>query len=280
MNTAEVAIEHVLAGILALCAFALPFFSRQQVSGKFSQTWFIVAVVGAAYVFGVVFDRLADTILSPLEHYTRLKLVTIPKKPLPSYRGDPFPQDLLEFSLRRADDGRLAWMDSLRSRIRTCRGLSVLGAPAAMGIAIFWQWNNEDARLARLHGSLIAVNLFLVVIPVLAQVLFSLKPFEGFRLPRTDELACRNKSISLLTHALALSSCYFAMLIYSLTVTVVTLFASNSTRLAVWLCGVAVFALAFLAWSQITETYMKFVAREMPDLLQEGRTRLPRRVSK
>jgi len=139
MKTAEVAIEHVLTGLLALCAFLLPLLSGLEVSEQLLQSEALIGVLGLAYLFGVVFDRLADTILSPIEQWLRLRLANRfleKEKPL-VYGDDPFPQDVLEFSLRGEQNGRVDWMDSLRSRIRTSRGLAVLGFPAAMGIAIF-----------------------------------------------------------------------------------------------------------------------------------------------
>src|SRR5438034_6254538 len=138
MKTAEVAIEHILTGVLALCAFLLPFLSEFGIAGKVLQNEVLVGALGVAYLFGVAFDRLADTILSSMEHYLRLSLADEylgNKKP--TLDGDPFPQDQLEFALRSQKSGRLEWMDSLRSRIRTSRGLCVLGAPAAMGLLIF-----------------------------------------------------------------------------------------------------------------------------------------------
>jgi hypothetical protein len=155
MKTAEVAIEHVLTGLLALCAFLLPLLSGLQVNEKLLQSEALIGVLGLAYLFGVVFDRLADTILSPIEQRIRLRLANEALKRSEAGKeagnpGDPFPQDILEFSLRAEQNGRVDWMDSLRSRIRTSRGLAVFGLPAAMGLAIFlsadrqgyvrWDW--------------------------------------------------------------------------------------------------------------------------------------------
>lgn len=258
MNTAEVAIEHILAGMLALCAFALPFISRPQVSGRLSQSAFIVAVLGAAYLFGVVFDRLADTILNPMEHYTRLKLASKLKKYQQPPEPDPFPQDLLEFSLRTANGGRVAWMESLRGRIRTCRALCVLGAPAAMGIAIFMRWNTHEAGLHWKPHSLVAVNLVLVLILVLIQRLELLTP------PRTKDLVYSDKPLlKAWKLTLFVSSFYFLMLIYSLAVTAWILTDSRWKRFGILLGGAAVVGLSLLAWHQITKTYMSFVARQM-----------------
>ena len=65
MKTAEVAIEHVLAGLLAICAFILPFVPRTH-DLKIDNTE-IVGVLGLAYMIGVVFDRVAETRVDALD---------------------------------------------------------------------------------------------------------------------------------------------------------------------------------------------------------------------
>ena len=138
MNTAQVSIELVLAGILALCAFVLPFWRGADLSQNLLQADMFVALLGIAYLFGVVFDKLADLMLSPMEHYLRLQEASRYLDDNPDFTGkDPFPQDKFEVRLRAAQDGRLDWMNSLRSRIRTSREVAVLGLPASLGIVAY-----------------------------------------------------------------------------------------------------------------------------------------------
>ncbi|MCP5044879.1 MAG: hypothetical protein GY944_27950 [bacterium] len=135
MKTAEVAIEHVLAGLLVISAFLLPFVSELPVVLEPElDTKDVVGVLGLAYMIGVVFDRVADTLLSPRERYLRLEVAA---KHASKSAGDPFPQRELEYELREKNDGRLEWMDSLRSRIRTARELGVWGQPAALGLVVY-----------------------------------------------------------------------------------------------------------------------------------------------
>jgi len=228
--------------------------------------------LGASYLFGVGLDRLADTILSPIEHYLRLSLAKdCLLKRKSTYEGDPFPQDQLEFSLRQADDGRLAWMDSLRGRIRTTRALSVMGAPAAMGIAIFFRWNTHGAKLHWWPHSFVIVNLFLVLGSVLVLWLTSwCKHLKQFKAARTNELA--NRTINSWNYAVGFSSLYVLMLLQSLTVTALVLPGSALKRFAVWICGAAVVSLALISWSQITKTYLAFIYRHISEFLKaEGK---------
>ena len=67
MKTAEVAIKHVLAGLLSFCAFMWPLLSGFNVDQKLLQSGAMLGVPGMAYMPGIVFDKLADTVLSPIE---------------------------------------------------------------------------------------------------------------------------------------------------------------------------------------------------------------------
>lgn len=282
MKTAEVAIEHVLTGILALCAFALPLLSGSNNLQKlFTHDSAVVGVLGAAYLIGVVFDRLADTMLSPMEQYLRLKLAgrwlaERLKNKAPLYKGvDPFPQDALEFSLRGGEGGRLEWIDSLRGRIRTCRGLAVFGAPAAMGVAIFvhftpglgngqWSW---QPRLV------IGLNLLFVLLSVLGAWLRSGEKDswnEGFQTYRTSELQEPRPQPRMepLRHMIVFSDCYLLMLLTSLAATSYILSENRQQGVLIFICGAGLVILALSAWYRITATYMSFVYRQMPELMR------------
>src|SRR5262249_6809762 len=281
MNTAEVAIEHVLAGVLALCAFALPFVSRPQLSGRLSQNAFIVAVLGAAYLFGVVFDRLADTILGPLEHHLRLGIARQSQKKQTNSENaieDPCPQDKLEFCLRGHDDARVQWMDSLRGRIRTSRALCVLGAPAVLGIVIFLLWNTHEARLHWKPHLFVMLNLLLVFGSVFGSVLVQwlsewAKQTKNHKLeeqlnnlipPRTYELGKCKTRMEPWKHVIVFSLLYWLMLLNSITVTAWIVPGFKLKRIAVWLGAAAIVCLSLMAWSQITRTYMGFIKRGGP----------------
>jgi hypothetical protein len=279
MNTAEVAIEHVLAGILALCAFALPFVSRPQLSGRLSQNAFIVAALGAAYLFGVVFDRLADTILGPMEHWLRLGIArqaaTRKQSNSEGPISDPFPQDQLEFNLRGEEDARVQWMDSLRGRIRTSRALCVLGTPAALGIAVFLLWNTHEARLHWKPHLFVILNLLLVFLAVFGLLLVHwlsvfAKQNRNKKLeerlnniipPRTDELGKCKTRMTPWKHAILFTVPYWLMMVNSITVTAWIVPGSDLRKIAIWLGAAAMFGLALAAWSQITSTYMAFINR-------------------
>lgn len=68
------------------------------------------------------------------------------------------------------------------------------------------------------------------------------------------------------------------MLLLSLTVMAWISSGSGLKRVAIWICGAAVVSLSLLAWSQITKTYMGFIARQMPELLNEGKNQVDSQV--
>ncbi|HUE99679.1 MAG TPA: hypothetical protein VMN99_10520 [Anaerolineales bacterium] len=71
MKTAQISVELVLAGFLGFYAFVLPFFPGAVLNSDLLQNEALVGVLGPAYLLGVIFDKLADTLLNPREHYFR-----------------------------------------------------------------------------------------------------------------------------------------------------------------------------------------------------------------
>lgn len=140
MNTAEVTIEQLLAGILALLACGLPFADPAAVA-LLPEAWITGALLGVAYLLGAVFDKLIDTVLGGAEQWVRLR-VAAEVKARRAREGadpgdsDPFPQDELEAKLREKE-GSAAWMSYLRTRIRLARSLAVLSPLITLSIGAF-----------------------------------------------------------------------------------------------------------------------------------------------
>ena len=280
MKTAEVAIEHVLTGVLALCAFLLPLLSGLNLPlGGLQQSEALVGVLGLAYLFGVVFDKLADTVLSPIEQRLRLRLASgfLEKggaRYAPDWTrqhlGDPFPQDVLEFSLRGEKNGRTDWIDSLRSRIRTSRGLAVLGLPAMMGLAIYltanqfpppgsWQLQPKDA---------VILNLLLLFTSVLlVSEIKVLKPIRTDKL--ADDQAGRDKQIRRATKLMFVSCSFYALMMINslLTLTVIGARRSGLTPVVIVVVGVVMVSPLWV-WYHITGTHMSFIYRKLPELME------------
>lgn len=73
MNTVEVTVEQVLAGIIALFVCAVPFIQPDGFE-QLSKTFVAVGVLGVAYLVGAAVDKLFDTVLGGAEQWTRLRV--------------------------------------------------------------------------------------------------------------------------------------------------------------------------------------------------------------
>lgn len=269
MNTAQISIKLVLAGILALCAFVLPLWSGKNLSTDLLQSEALIGILGLAYLVGVIFDKLADTILTPMEDFLRLKQAGKFLDDNTNFKGkDPFPQNDLEYSLKKADDGRLEWMNSLKSRIRTSRELAVLGLPATMGVILYLGTAGNWKYIP------IALNLLLFIVTAWLESNISDEDSRSHgvqkkRLKTRDVLkdeAARKKQLQLAgKHAQQASIPYYLLMAIS-TIGIgiaAALDPGNTLSLTIGAGGLIISLLALWACLRITRTYLKFVAREM-----------------
>jgi hypothetical protein len=138
-------------------------------------------VVFLAYVLGVVFDRLADTLTDWLERRQRLLFVEyLVSTGRPSeWSHDPFPENELRMHVLNIGGGLGAWVDYHRSRMRIARALAVYMPFVTWSLAI---------GLIRLHHRprpslhlMWPAALALFVVVVAAHLLN-----ERLKVPRTD----------------------------------------------------------------------------------------------
>jgi hypothetical protein len=273
MKTAEVAVEHVLTGLLALCAFLLPLLPALTID--------LIVIVGLAYVFGVVFDKIADAVLSPIEQRLRLRLASeFLKEHHTRYDDDPFPQDILEFSLRGDKNGRVEWMDSLRSRIRTTRGMAVLGLPAALGIAIYfysrqplpqisYPWSSQAAvvlNLIFLFAAIVVSSFsFKKTAPGFESLIEILKPIRTDKL--VDKPAEREAQLLKATKRMVLLSSFYALMMINSLLMLAFIAARRSQSVPVTIIlGTTLMIASLWVWYTITETHMKFIYNKLREL--------------
>lgn len=275
MNTAQVSIELILAGILALCAFVLPFWKGTSIDPQFLQNEALIGFLGLAYLLGVVFDKLADTMLTPAEHFLRIKQGAKFLDDHKTFKGkDPFPQNDLEFSLKKAKDGRLEWMNSLKSRIRTSRELAVLGLPAVMGLTIY-----QTSRASWWIFLPVALNLLLFI----AMIWLESRTSDEDSSERAKQAKLKTNQLSpdreirelqvrqMRRQTYIASIPYYLLLANSVITTgVIAVFNLNNQIIVLLAVGGTIISLLAL-WSclRITRTYLKFVAREMASTLKK-----------
>lgn len=277
MKTAEVALEYILAGLLGLCAFALPFARLLGIDVSLGangalDTGAIVGVLGVAYLLGVVFDRAADTLLSPFENELRIRTAV---KQLErrgwKVAGDPFPVDRLLYRLREDAGGNYEWLQSLRSRIRTARELAVLGLPAVLGIAVHLLPCRAVSGPSTVSHSAVAFNLILIVA---AAAVFQ----TGWcKAPKTYDLVHENSVEEVLSGAKRsrrMRGIFYFLLLYSSFVGIAAVPVDYCVQskvafplsVPVGIVGTSMALLAYMVWWRITKTYMKFVAQKLDDL--------------
>ncbi|HNQ94946.1 MAG TPA: hypothetical protein PKK96_15060 [Anaerolineales bacterium] len=285
MNTAQVSIELILAGSLALCAFVLPFWKGQSINPELLQSEALIGFLGLAYLLGVVFDKLADTMLTPAEHFLRIKQGAKFLDDHNNFKGkDPFPQNDLEFSLKKAKDGRLEWMNSLKSRIRTSRELAVLGLPAVMGLTIY------EGVTRTCEPNQPACVAWWVYLPVVLNLLLFMAMIWLESRTSDEDSSEKAKQANLKTNQLSrdreirelqvrqmrrqtqnASIPYYLLLANSIVTTgVIAMFNLNNQIIILLAVGGTLISLLAL-WSclRITRTYLKFVAREMASTLKK-----------
>lgn len=138
MNTAEVTIDQVLAGIFGLLLCLAPFVDP-------SARCFVDSTVGSAvllalaYLVGAVFDKVFDSALARTEQWQRLELAR--KRAKASVKGDEVPKEYdwfdqakLEHDLR-SREGATAWLNHLRTRLRLSRTLAIAAPLVPLALA-------------------------------------------------------------------------------------------------------------------------------------------------
>jgi hypothetical protein len=159
MKTAELLVEPLLIGysVLVLAALlASPDLEKWLLSVSLDK---VATAAAFAYFVGVIFDRVADTILGPLNHHHRLQFaldeITDDRAPA----GDPFPEEAYHI---RTMQSEWAWEHTsyLRSRIRLLRALVVL--TPALGIAVAVRLS-EPGTVVRFVAVLIVLVTYLVI---------------------------------------------------------------------------------------------------------------------
>lgn len=259
MKTTEVFVEQVLIGFLVLLIGALPFVGATlpESVGALKVIGSAIGTVGVAYLLGIPFDRFADSVLSSLE--TRTRLAFSVEHPVPGSE-DPFPEDLLKIAVQQANDGTVAWMEYLRSRIRLARAVAVF-APGLTLSAILATWpeSGQNWFVSSAPPWAVTATLGSSCVIYATAFLCALRAEEA--LPKTNELLemiTARQEIPVFTWK---KDPVPWLLIPFVAIGVVLGMASQSGLCAlVGVVGLLITLLTGWSWWRITKTYMTFLA--------------------
>lgn len=156
MKTTELFVEQVIIGLAVLVAGGL------MLPGDLAQRVFhanlgeIAVIVAAAYLVGIIYDRVGDTLLQDLERHGIL-LFALGRRVRAPDPNNPFPIGRLRLAVLQGPDGVATYAHYLRSRIRLMRALTTL-APllcAAVGLGLLDRWPAKQ-----IVGTLLVVLLY------------------------------------------------------------------------------------------------------------------------
>jgi hypothetical protein len=186
VNTTELFVEQVLAGLLVLLTGGLVFYWQLRdvyseyvgSEGYLEQLIASGVIVSAAYLIGMVYDRVADTLLQDVESHCRLRFAF--RKYNPDNLVDPFEEGKYRIRVL-GNEQATAHMEYLRSRVRLTRALTVAipGLMMALSLAM------DGKRLSPWWGRW-ALTIPLVYLGVLIMKLVK-RPKLFERPPKTFE---------------------------------------------------------------------------------------------
>lgn len=212
MKTTELFVEQLVIGVATLVTGLLlfdPLMIADLRNAEFGQ---VVLATTAAYLLGIVADRVADTLLERVERIHRLSIGLRAwwraEDALQPQAPDPFPEDALRARLWSAAPAVTEYATYHRSRMRLTRALTVLAPAAGAALVALRIESVTDPRLAALadeaalevaraeatlvRGIVVAAYLLAFVLAIWPRPPFGANGIMallfGTELPRTDAL--------------------------------------------------------------------------------------------
>jgi hypothetical protein len=145
MNTTEIFIEQVFVGAMVLLVAVLSLLPEAVTCMPTLEIPEGVVLgtllVGLAYILGIVFDRVADTLTGDLEAHNRARfaLSIVVDRDVgvwPSRWSDPFPEDRLRTQALRGAQPEVDQLNYLRVRMRLSRALGIFTPALAYALVL------------------------------------------------------------------------------------------------------------------------------------------------
>ena len=239
MNATDVYVEQVIIGgivvaiVVTLFTGALP-----QLEGDWAEIGVFVAI---AYLAGLVYDRIGDTLLERIEKRQRLEFA-IGERIRNRDIDDPFPEDRYRAFVHSGGEELARQYNYLRTRVRLMRAAASL-LPAAT-VALLVHRNHGTA------GWLVTFDV------IAAYALVATINTVSSRLPRTDEddfaVYAANGTRWPAAYAPAIAG------LVALVALMLAL-AADVTSLGIIAAGITATILAGWVWIRITGTFMAFL---------------------
>jgi hypothetical protein len=199
VKTGELFVEQVLIGFVMLAAVAVPWAPEVLALARRPEPFFGVvvgaALLGLAYLIGILGDRVADTLTEGLERHQRLRFALTRRlaergsaarlsPPRERAWDDPFPEDRLRLAVLRDAAPVVQWLDYHRSRVRITRALAVWLPALTLSAVIASARLSPNSGIAATHAWLVVTVA--VYVAAAARVAFPGRHASKRRAPRTD----------------------------------------------------------------------------------------------
>jgi hypothetical protein len=193
MKTTELFVEQVLIGIVLV--FTAVLLAEPVLLGRFYEADFgeFALVAAGAYLVGMIYDRVSDSLLQDVEQHHRLIYALGRYHRTPERRDDdPFPEDALRARLWFSTEAASDYATYLRSRIRLTRALTTLMPAIGVGVVLLIACAGPTLRLGVALGVAMAYAVVFVSKmrrrdPPTAEAVDG-KRDGNFELPRTKDM--------------------------------------------------------------------------------------------
>lgn len=282
MKTTEIFVEQVLIGLLVLATGYLPYCNTGKIKELFESKSIVegAGIVAIAYLLGIVFDRFADTLLSRLEQYHRLKYtINLIENGKQHRNHDPYPEDKFQNKILKDNNGTTEKMNYFRSRIRLSRALSIFTpALTISGLLSLLRDSGQDKD---------TILVFLVSTAVIYLLCFIIVAFVLKIFPKTEDIdiakvknvkgyykykfiyvdnfpISRKTEHSKTKHSKTKFSWWSepttiaAGVLFGM-MTFITVYYHPKHACVVLLIGLGISAISAWSWWRISETFMKFL---------------------
>lgn len=244
MNATEVYVEQVIIGGLVLLIAVVLWLGGVPPLSIFGWplTPTVIVLLAAAYLIGMLFDRIADTLLERIEKRQRLERALTVWKHRPW--GDPWPEDEYRAAVFR-NEHLVEQFNYLRIRLRLSRAVAVLAPAGTVALLVYL----ECCWRPRIAIAVVAAYVVVGAFNVIAE--------KAAELPRTDD----SKKFGVYA-AWSGSHRWWAAYgpaIIGLYCFLEIMLAVRWQRWRIAFAGIALTILATWVWVRITGTFLSFL---------------------